>query len=45
LGLWIVEAIVAAMDGELRLLPRDGGGLVAHLDLPVPAAGSGKPRS
>lgn len=38
LGLWIVEAIVAAMDGELRLLPRDGGGLVAHLELPLPAA-------
>jgi signal transduction histidine kinase len=38
LGLWIVEALVAAMDGELRLLPRDGGGLIAHLDLPVPAA-------
>ncbi|WP_346281509.1 HAMP domain-containing sensor histidine kinase [Pseudonocardia sp.] len=37
LGLWIVEALVAAMDGELRLLPRDGGGLVAHLELPVPA--------
>jgi signal transduction histidine kinase len=36
LGLWIVEALVAAMDGELRLLPRDGGGLVAHLDLPLP---------
>lgn len=38
LGLWIVEALVAAMDGELRLLPRNGGGLVARLDLPVPAA-------
>jgi signal transduction histidine kinase len=38
LGLWIVEALVAAMDGELRLLPRDGGGLVARLDLPLPAA-------
>jgi signal transduction histidine kinase len=37
LGLWIVEALVAAMDGELRLLPRDGGGLVAQLELPVPA--------
>jgi signal transduction histidine kinase len=38
LGLWIVEALVAAMDGELRLLPRDGGGLVARLELPLPAA-------
>ncbi|HYH32973.1 MAG TPA: HAMP domain-containing sensor histidine kinase [Pseudonocardia sp.] len=38
LGLWIAEALVAAMDGELRLQPREGGGLVAHLDLPVPAA-------
>jgi signal transduction histidine kinase len=36
LGLWIVEALVAAMDGELRLLPREGGGLVARLDLPLP---------
>jgi signal transduction histidine kinase len=38
LGLWIVEALVAAMDGELSLLPRDGGGLVARLELPLPAA-------
>ncbi len=38
LGLWIVEALVAAMDGELRLLSREGGGLVAHLELPVSAA-------
>lgn len=38
LGLWIVETIVAAMGGELSLQPRDGGGLVAHLDLPLPAA-------
>jgi signal transduction histidine kinase len=45
LGLWIVEALVAAMDGELRLVPREGGGLVAHLELPVPAEGSGKPHS
>ncbi|WP_240157635.1 sensor histidine kinase [Pseudonocardia broussonetiae] len=36
LGLWIVEALVAAMDGELSLRPREGGGLVAHLDLPLP---------
>ncbi len=52
LGLWIVEALVAAMDGELSLLAREGGGLVARLDLPVPAAegtggtgSSGKPLS
>lgn len=38
LGLWIVETIVAAMDGELSLQPRDGGGLVAHLELPLPAS-------
>ncbi|MCW0212361.1 MAG: HAMP domain-containing histidine kinase [Pseudonocardia sp.] len=38
LGLWIVEALVGAMDGELSLLPRDGGGLTAHLELPLPAA-------
>lgn len=38
LGLWIVEAIVAAMGGELTLTPRDGGGLVARLELPLPAA-------
>ncbi|WP_300017011.1 HAMP domain-containing sensor histidine kinase [Pseudonocardia sp.] len=37
LGLWIVEALVAAMDGELTLSPRDGGGLVAHLNLPLPS--------
>ncbi|MFC7656251.1 ATP-binding protein [Pseudonocardia benzenivorans] len=38
LGLWIVEALVAAMDGELALVPRDGGGLVARLALPLPPA-------
>jgi signal transduction histidine kinase len=38
LGLWIVEALVAAMDGELRLLAREGGGLVAHLELDLPAS-------
>ncbi|MGD9987495.1 sensor histidine kinase [Pseudonocardia sp.] len=36
LGLWIVEALVASMDGELTLLPRDGGGLLARLTLPLP---------
>ncbi|MBC3189687.1 HAMP domain-containing histidine kinase [Pseudonocardia sp. C8] len=38
LGLWIAEALVSAMDGELTLLPRDGGGLTARLTLPVPPA-------
>ncbi|GEL22037.1 hypothetical protein PSU4_09910 [Pseudonocardia sulfidoxydans NBRC 16205] len=38
LGLWIVEALVASMDGELALLPREGGGLVARLVLPLPSA-------
>ncbi len=38
LGLWIVEAIVTAMDGHLSLLPRHGGGLVARLVLPLPDA-------
>jgi signal transduction histidine kinase len=38
LGLWIVEALVTAMDGELRLLAREGGGLVAHLELDLPAS-------
>jgi signal transduction histidine kinase len=38
LGLWIVETLVEAMQGELTLRPRDGGGLTAHLELPVPTA-------
>lgn len=38
LGLWIVEALVTSMDGELALLPREGGGLVARLTLPLPTA-------
>ncbi|MDN5915170.1 MAG: HAMP domain-containing histidine kinase [Pseudonocardia sp.] len=36
LGLWIAEALATAMDGELSLLPRDGGGLTARLQLPLP---------
>jgi len=36
LGLWIAQALVTAMDGELSLLGREGGGLVARLDLPLP---------
>ncbi|WP_224392240.1 sensor histidine kinase KdpD [Pseudonocardia sp. ICBG1293] len=35
LGLWIAEALASAMDGELSLLPREGGGLVARLTLPL----------
>ncbi|MEJ8280181.1 sensor histidine kinase [Pseudonocardia spirodelae] len=38
LGLWIAEALASAMDGELSLLPREGGGLVARLSLPLPPA-------
>lgn len=38
LGLWIVEALVESMNGELCLLPREGGGLVAQLELPLSAA-------
>ncbi|MET0188130.1 MAG: HAMP domain-containing sensor histidine kinase [Pseudonocardia sediminis] len=38
LGLWIAEALATAMDGELSLQPRDGGGLTAHLELPLPPA-------
>ncbi|MBP2365756.1 sensor histidine kinase [Pseudonocardia parietis] len=38
LGLWIAEALASAMDGELSLLPRDGGGLTARLTLPLPPA-------
>lgn len=35
LGLWIVEQIVHAMRGELRLDVREGGGLIAELRIPV----------
>jgi signal transduction histidine kinase len=38
LGLWIVETLVEAMQGELTLRPRADGGLTAHLELPVPRA-------
>lgn len=34
LGLWIVEQILQAMDGELELARRPGGGFVARLRLP-----------
>lgn len=35
LGLAIVERIARAHNGHLDLLPRDGGGLVARLSLPI----------
>jgi signal transduction histidine kinase len=38
LGLWIVETLVEAMQGELILRPRAGGGLTAHLEVAVPPA-------
>jgi signal transduction histidine kinase len=38
LGLWIVEALVGAMNGELELRPREGGGLIARLTLPLDPA-------
>lgn len=34
LGLSIVERLLSPAGGRLRLLPRDGGGLIARLDLP-----------
>ncbi|MDN5859804.1 MAG: HAMP domain-containing histidine kinase [Pseudonocardia sp.] len=37
LGLWIVETLVESMQGELTLCPRPGGGLIARLELPLPA--------
>jgi signal transduction histidine kinase len=40
LGLWIVEQILQAMDGELELGPRPGGGLAARVRIPL-----GRPRS
>ncbi len=35
LGLAIVERIARAHNGRLELLPRDGGGLAAHIVLPI----------
>ncbi|MBV5276335.1 two-component sensor histidine kinase, partial [bacterium] len=35
LGLAIVERIARLHDGQLELLPRDGGGLIARLSLPL----------
>jgi len=37
LGLWIVAQLVSGMNGQLTLSARDGGGLVAHLEIPVTA--------
>jgi len=34
LGLSIVERLLSPASGRLRLLPREGGGLIARLDLP-----------
>jgi two-component system osmolarity sensor histidine kinase EnvZ len=40
LGLAIVDRIARGLGGQLQLLPRDGGGLVARIALPLrpPAA-------
>lgn len=39
IGLSIVDAVVRAHHGRLLLRPRDGGGLVARVELPVQPAG------
>lgn len=36
LGLAIVDRVARGHDGKLNLLPRDGGGLVARISLPLP---------
>lgn len=35
LGLWIVEQIVEAMQGELRLCTRESAGLAAEIRIPL----------
>lgn len=35
LGLWIVAQLVSSLQGTLTLHGRDGGGLVAHLEIPL----------
>jgi signal transduction histidine kinase len=35
LGLWIVAQVVRGLNGQLTLAARDGGGLVARLEVPV----------
>jgi len=44
LGLAIVDRIARMHGGQVRLLPRDGGGLVARVELPLGASGAA-PRS
>jgi two-component system osmolarity sensor histidine kinase EnvZ len=39
LGLAIVDRIARMHGGRVRLLPREGGGLVARVELPLAAAG------
>ncbi|MFP3394306.1 ATP-binding protein, partial [Brevibacillus sp. SIMBA_076] len=41
LGISIVRAIAERFGGTLDLAPREGGGLVAELHMPLDAAGSG----
>lgn len=41
LGLVVVERIAQLHQGRLQLLPRDGGGLEARVELPLPSAGRG----
>lgn len=41
LGLAIVERCARLHGGQLELLPREGGGLIARLTLPGPATGAG----
>ncbi len=35
LGLWIVEQLVSALGGTFILAPRDGGGLLARVEIPL----------
>ncbi|MCX4471350.1 HAMP domain-containing histidine kinase [Micromonospora sp. NBC_01655] len=35
LGLTLVDSVAALHEGSLHLMPRDGGGLIAELDLPT----------
>jgi signal transduction histidine kinase len=35
LGLWIVAQLVSTLQGQLTLSAREGGGLVAHLEIPL----------
>lgn len=36
LGLWIVAQLVGSLKGQLTLFAREGGGLVARLEIPLP---------